>query len=180
MPLWDLLKTQYGTKLKYVILNHIMIYVSNQQLLSLIFDIVVIITISFWYFSFLFWTVQESFNYTEVTGDVQRTALLKCCVISSVFFGCSRSDHIICTRCIGTMKRKWGLYFQKYIYSQLMGIINAFNLVDFDIVIPIKYLITLVSSILFGGRGNFLPIMEHKVSINWVDMMTSWSLILWQ
>ena len=157
-----------------------MIYVSNQQLLSLIFDIVVIITISFWYFSFLFWTVQESFNYTEVTGDVQRTALLKCCVISSVFFGCSRSDHIICTRCIGTMKRKWGLYFQKYIYSQLMGIINIYHLVDFEIVLLLKDLVTRVSYILFGGRGNFLPSMAHGVAINWVDMMTSWFLIFLQ
>ena len=52
-------------------------------------------------------------------------------------------------------------YIFKNIYSQLMGIINVCHLVDFEIFLPLKYMITLVSSILFGGRGDFLPSMAH-------------------
>ena len=52
-------------------------------------------------------------------------------------------------------------FFPKNIYYQLMGIINVCNLVDFEIVIPLKYLITLVLSILFGGRGKFLPLIAQ-------------------
>ena len=117
MPSWYLLKTQDGTKPKNVILNHIIIYVSNKQLLSTIVDIFLIITISSWYFSFGCWTIQEIFNYTEVTGDVQRTALINCCVISSLFCGRTRSDHITCTRCIGTIRRKWGFFYKINILS---------------------------------------------------------------
>ena len=57
-------------------------------------------------------------------------------------------------------------YIFKNIYSQLMGIINVCHLVDFEIFLPLKYLITLVSSILFGGRGDFLLSMAHEVAIN--------------
>ena len=57
-------------------------------------------------------------------------------------------------------------FFPKNIYYQLMGIINVCNLVDFEIVLPLKYLITMVLSILFGGRGNLLPSMAHEVAIN--------------
>ena len=47
-----------------------------------------------------------------------------------------------------------------------MGIINVCHLVDFGIFPPLKYLITLVSSILFGSRVNFLPSMAPEVDIN--------------
>ena len=117
MTSWYLPKTQDGTKPKNDILNHIIIYVRNQRILSPIVAIVVIITIRSWYFSFVCWILQESFNYTEVTGYVQINSLLNCYVIISVFFGRSRSDIISCTRCIGTIRRKWWLDFQKNIFS---------------------------------------------------------------
>ena len=117
MTSWYLLKIQDGTKPKNVILKHIIIYVSNQRILSPIVAIVSIITIRSWYLSFWCWTVQESFNYTEVIGYVQMNSLLNCCVIISVFFGFYRSDNISCTRCIGTIRIKWCSYFQKYIFS---------------------------------------------------------------
>ena len=117
MTSWYLIKIQDGTKPKNVILKHIIIYVSNQRILSPIVAIVSIITIRSWYLSFWCWTVQESFNYTEVIGYVQMNSLLNCCVIISVFFGCSRGDNISCTRCIGTIRRKWWLDYQKYLFS---------------------------------------------------------------
>ena len=47
-----------------------------------------------------------------------------------------------------------------------MGIINVFHLVNFEIILPLKDLLILVSSIFFGGRGNLFPSMAYKVAIN--------------
>ena len=47
-----------------------------------------------------------------------------------------------------------------------MGIINVCHLVNFEIILPLKALLTLVSSKFFGGRGNLFPSMAYEVAIN--------------
>ena len=47
-----------------------------------------------------------------------------------------------------------------------MGIVNVCHLVNFEIILPLKTLLILVSSIFFGDGGNLFPSMAYKVAIN--------------